>query len=400
MAVLDRSSLLDKLSAELRNSIYHQVLVEEAPITINYDVNDVDALFRRPFPALLRTCRRVRLEASQLYYHANTFVVKQFPSRYTRCSPMLIQWLQMLGSDNRRSLRRVRYLSDWSRNGASLAKRLQTCYSILADHGCAVEPAVLYCRMVVRRTDHSDRMNEALVWTNRPDPDPSDAEVVWSRTPYFVGCEKPVIVFGDETETEDDTEDDYSHGYGTETEDESEDETETETEDETEDEAGTVDETEIEDLVKVRIDQGTYSMLVATARALIHETIQPRALDRNAATREHNMVPESHDLVEAFLQLVYPAIQSSSDVLPLVCFFGFRSNSILSLNSSPLADPTPARGASGSSRKPSCKDTATVDSAPAVPAAPASLPSSLRPMMTEPATSIAAPSHQSPVCYE
>jgi len=59
----------------------------------------------------------------------------------------------------------------------------------------------------------------------------------------------------------------------------------------------------------------------------------------------------------------------------------------------------PSNGASGSSAKGVDSEllvASTVGSAPAVPASPVSLPSSLLPIMTLPATNIAAPSNQRP----
>lgn len=61
-------SFLD-LPAELRNQIYTHALIQPTPISLPY------AYERRPFrePALLRTARTIRAEATPLYYGGNVF---------------------------------------------------------------------------------------------------------------------------------------------------------------------------------------------------------------------------------------------------------------------------------------------------------------------------------------
>ena len=80
------SAFLEKLPPELRNRVYHLVLVAGEPINIaKVDINY--------YTALLKTCHQIRSEASQIFFAENKF-----------CAPFLVNakvtavdWLPSIG---------------------------------------------------------------------------------------------------------------------------------------------------------------------------------------------------------------------------------------------------------------------------------------------------------------
>ncbi|KAK4498049.1 hypothetical protein PRZ48_010705 [Zasmidium cellare] len=66
---------LFRLSAELRNRIYRDVLVEddEIPIDTRGDPEGAGTADRFAQPGVLRTCRQIRSEAASIYYLENQF---------------------------------------------------------------------------------------------------------------------------------------------------------------------------------------------------------------------------------------------------------------------------------------------------------------------------------------
>jgi hypothetical protein len=104
------SLFLDLLPAELRNRIYHLVLVI-APYTIKVtrgrnspfqkalrQIRPQDATQARatPRPALLQTCRQIRREASGIYNTQNTFVVGEWREERSHYADHIRRWLQPL----------------------------------------------------------------------------------------------------------------------------------------------------------------------------------------------------------------------------------------------------------------------------------------------------------------
>ncbi|KAI6857261.1 hypothetical protein KC343_g12703 [Hortaea werneckii] len=124
MANSSASPLL-KLSPELRNWIYDEVLISERIVRLTDDMG------KRTWsvPPLLQTCRWIRDEAMEMYYAQNSFLVgavdvrdEEFPSdRETYdftlalqeevCRVMLARWLKALPDDARSSLKQI-FISD------------------------------------------------------------------------------------------------------------------------------------------------------------------------------------------------------------------------------------------------------------------------------------------------
>lgn len=105
----EQNSLLLALPAELRNQIFHKVLVEEEHINIDSDNRET---FSKYFsankvieePALLQTCRSIRTETISMYYSNNVFI--------SRFAYKFFRWLQGLSSAKRAMLKNVRALRD------------------------------------------------------------------------------------------------------------------------------------------------------------------------------------------------------------------------------------------------------------------------------------------------
>ena len=102
-------SPLARLPRELRNQIYHAVLVRETPVRVDSPLNS-PRLRHENHPvslaALLQTCRQVRSEAAAMFYGLNTFVVVD--GFYEERDLHLFAWLGTLGDDTKALLRHVR----------------------------------------------------------------------------------------------------------------------------------------------------------------------------------------------------------------------------------------------------------------------------------------------------
>ena len=97
LPVAPRTSLLD-LPAEIRNRIYHNVLIVDEPIVLK---------LIHPFivePALLHTAKQVRNEALAVFYGANVFAS---PERKTT-----VLFLEQFGVERLSLLRYLRVISD------------------------------------------------------------------------------------------------------------------------------------------------------------------------------------------------------------------------------------------------------------------------------------------------
>ncbi|KAK5121497.1 hypothetical protein LTR85_005330 [Meristemomyces frigidus] len=81
-----------ELPPELRTRIYELVLVSPDERLIMKD---------EPSPALLRTCRQIRTDASSLYYAQNTFLI-------TNAESLCIAWLTSLPPKMRAHIRTLR----------------------------------------------------------------------------------------------------------------------------------------------------------------------------------------------------------------------------------------------------------------------------------------------------
>lgn len=102
-----QNSLLLSLPPELRNTIYTLVLVSEEPILVdpNTDTTETGDRYEPDNvvimePALLRTCRSTRSEASQLYYSNNVFCSINYSK--------LFRWIEGIGVEKRALLRDIR----------------------------------------------------------------------------------------------------------------------------------------------------------------------------------------------------------------------------------------------------------------------------------------------------
>ncbi|KAK0307650.1 hypothetical protein LTR01_005650 [Friedmanniomyces endolithicus] len=89
-AIQQTSRLLD-LPPEIRNTIYHLVLVRECRKRVLAPALPYD-------PALLRTCHQIRQEAQGIFLHQNTFYITVFNLRYT--IPRT-HWFHLVAPQNR-----------------------------------------------------------------------------------------------------------------------------------------------------------------------------------------------------------------------------------------------------------------------------------------------------------
>ncbi|KAF7195113.1 hypothetical protein HII31_03581 [Pseudocercospora fuligena] len=97
---LQRSSLFS-LSAELRNAIYEEVLLEEEhPINMQDDHVMDSSLTAPPIPSLLHVSQQVRCEAAPIYYGANTFWACAYPPEHRKLEGIqkpIRSWLELIG---------------------------------------------------------------------------------------------------------------------------------------------------------------------------------------------------------------------------------------------------------------------------------------------------------------
>ncbi|KAI7308404.1 hypothetical protein KC315_g13355 [Hortaea werneckii] len=109
-------SPLMKLSPELRNRIYREVLVSGAIVRMT----DTYGNGEWSPPALLHTCRRIRREASGIYYSMNAFLFcsadftlldeeKDFeiPMQEEICRIMIVRWFRALRRSARTAVQRI-----------------------------------------------------------------------------------------------------------------------------------------------------------------------------------------------------------------------------------------------------------------------------------------------------
>ena len=96
-----QTSLLLRLPAELRLSIYEYVLVQEKPITITSHCKLGGR--SNTYTSLSRTCKQTHLECGQILYAANTFHIKSNDKKDV--ADLLQQWLTAIGPCNARALR-------------------------------------------------------------------------------------------------------------------------------------------------------------------------------------------------------------------------------------------------------------------------------------------------------
>ncbi|KAI6831035.1 hypothetical protein KC342_g8117 [Hortaea werneckii] len=104
MANSSASPLL-KLSPELRNWIYDEVLISERIVRLTDDMG------KRIWsvPPLLQTCQWIQDEAMEMYYAQNSFLVSAVDEEV--CRVMLARWLKVLPDDARSSLSQI-FISD------------------------------------------------------------------------------------------------------------------------------------------------------------------------------------------------------------------------------------------------------------------------------------------------
>lgn len=126
MAAADPCLLLE-LPPELRNHIYEFVLVspDEALIMKNSSS-----------PALLRTCRQIREEASSLYYGQNIFLI-------TNAESLCIQWLASVPAKMRAHIKTMRLYTNCRSSGHEAARYkrrlLTSLYSTISRMSSATE---------------------------------------------------------------------------------------------------------------------------------------------------------------------------------------------------------------------------------------------------------------------
>jgi len=87
--MVNAGSLLDKLPAELRNTVYSLVLTQENHVKV--------AHWKSFTPALLQTCTAIRTEAKGIFWSTNVFEV-EFDGTETQLH-LATKWLKMLDAD-------------------------------------------------------------------------------------------------------------------------------------------------------------------------------------------------------------------------------------------------------------------------------------------------------------
>lgn len=148
------NSPLSRLPAELRNNIWERVLLS----CIEILVSDKSYKQWRP-PALLRSCRELRREASGLYYAGNTFplkcrdifcVLNKFLGSErgsVGCAKhvdmLLLSWLSVLSASSRAHLRSV-HLKDCRNTVKEGETRLAQRWEYLESLGLGLNEAALW----------------------------------------------------------------------------------------------------------------------------------------------------------------------------------------------------------------------------------------------------------------
>ncbi|KAK5121527.1 hypothetical protein LTR85_005360 [Meristemomyces frigidus] len=96
-----------RLCAELRNAIYHLVLVNNSPVILSQlKRHENDLLYQHEAynlatqPGLLRTCHQIRNEATAIFYGGNIF-------QSNRRGPV-VAWLSTIGAEKRSMVRQIR----------------------------------------------------------------------------------------------------------------------------------------------------------------------------------------------------------------------------------------------------------------------------------------------------
>lgn len=173
------SSTLGRLSAELRNVIYSLVLSADKPISLTTDrpygklrlteleviEGSVEEPLKQPV-AIAAVCRQMRSEATQMFYHVNSFDIRyttQVNSYHRDEARLLQKFCDTIGSANVSALRHVtltfnryRYELEWvgTENRRHIKHQLLALRAFAAKHS--------KCRLVVRiewRDDADDRNN-------------------------------------------------------------------------------------------------------------------------------------------------------------------------------------------------------------------------------------------------
>ncbi|KAK5121501.1 hypothetical protein LTR85_005334 [Meristemomyces frigidus] len=136
-------SLLLKLPAELRNRIYEEVLLDSEFTNIR----SRGGISIWHAPAILQTCRTIRIEAKAMYYGSSIFFFS-LPMNASRWAERNLQhlklWLHAIGAEQSSLLQRV-YLDDCYYSGQKMVQeRLEEYHDLLAKAATPLKHGTLY----------------------------------------------------------------------------------------------------------------------------------------------------------------------------------------------------------------------------------------------------------------